>query len=1082
MGRSRLTYTEALRILARGDSRINKLDQALGGVIMAAAPFTAGAALALLEPKSVAIGLLRELTDTAPGRIKAAKGKAHYELLEAAHAVLVLSAFFDAFRETIGDRGFGELEIAAEEIEAITGRVSQAPAMPSAVRGFAENTEDVISYFNVLCDEVLSFVEGLAGWQRVGRANRKKLRDDVVDKARRHYEERFVRLSVDLPEFGFWNTLDEHAATRNALRELHDLLASTFKTQDQVGDVERKLARRWGDVLGEALWRTDKRIPGINFPSVADGFVSPRFRLAIADKDSMPADEHWWSDRPIVDDLGTFLAHHLAHPDSPRLPLVILGHPGAGKTMMAEVLAARLPVDGYTPVLVRLRRVNADAALYRQIETALGNTLDESVSWGQMCRESKTTKVVIFDGFDELIQATGVTQSGYIEQIAEFQDRAWRDGHSIIPIVTSRTLVMDRARIPDGCLLIKLEDFDNAQVASWVEAWNEANAVIPGFRPLTAAELLHHGELARQPLLTTLLAIYAVESGVERLDAEELSRSELYRRLLDSFVTRQVRDKAAKELDVADRVKRENALRRDLAVAAFAMFNRGQQFISGAELENDLRIFSPEDKATDPTDFQQPLSRAERTIAAFFFVHVAQAGVARRTFEFLHATFGEYLVAEYSVYLLREVAGEQKRLRERVFGGQVDDRAFRALLSHQPLLKRRPVVEFLSGMISQDERMDLREACLELLATSRNRGTVDGLEAYEPTPFDPVTRLAAYSANLVTMACAAGYATVKELSRGVEWESTVRLWRAGLDPEGQESVFGALWRAPEDKVELALTDEPEINIVELNTAKLIDDTIAEVRIRSGMSISPHSPLTAEQVAIHRRVVSLLAFRWPVPAFDRLTLYDEFEYVQLADAAEAVSMADATVTLLLKLLIEDGPWLPEEIVSRLVAAMFSSDVAVGDLPFFPALLIRCPFLISEDWLARDALPRSSVHAFLLRRGVEQVPEPYRLRLAAAASLHEASLNTDSFTSPDVVAEMLDWAITAELPNVLVRAMLDALDEYGPMAWGRVAPSQVVRLFRQREWAALDDEWLKNYRQCHPEPEGLSDEDRALLGYS
>jgi len=158
-----MTYPEALRILARGDSRIEKLDKALGGLIMAAAPFTAGAALALLESKSEAIGLLRELTDTAPARIKAAKGKTHYELLAAAHTVLVLSAFFDAFREAIGDRGFGELEIAAADVEAIKGHVTQTPPMPSAIRGFAETSEDLSGYFHNLFDEMLSFVEGLAG-------------------------------------------------------------------------------------------------------------------------------------------------------------------------------------------------------------------------------------------------------------------------------------------------------------------------------------------------------------------------------------------------------------------------------------------------------------------------------------------------------------------------------------------------------------------------------------------------------------------------------------------------------------------------------------------------------------------------------------------------------------------------------------------------------------------------------------------------------------------------------------------------------------------------------------------------------
>ncbi|HEX6686963.1 MAG TPA: AAA family ATPase, partial [Candidatus Limnocylindrales bacterium] len=539
MGRPRFTYAEALRILARGDARITKLDSALGGIILGAAPFTGGAALALLDAKSEAIKLLRELTDTAPARIKAAKGKAHYELLEAAHAVLALTAFFGAFRDTIGPR-FRDLELTHDDLEALDRQ--PVPPMPSAIRGFSENLVEVAGYFEVLFSLTLALVEGLAAWEQVGWADRMMLRREVVGKAQHYYHDHYVRLAADLPEFAFWTWMQEHAATRSALRELHDLLASTIKATGQTGDVERKLARRAGEVLEKPLWRTDSPVSGIAFPSVAEGFVSPRFRVTVADKASRPADETWWLDQPTAQDLGSFLTVQLTHPDSARHPLIILGHPGAGKTLMAEVLAARLPAESYTPILVRLRRVDADAELHRQLETALESTVRERVSWGQLCRENKATKVLILDGFDELIQATGVAQSGYLEQIAEFQQEAWRDGHSVIAIITSRTLVMDRARVPEGCTLVKLEDFDDTQLESWLEAWNGANRAIQGFRPLTVTELLRHGDLARQPLLTVLLAIYAADTVIDGAEAKALSRCELYKRLLDSFVARQIRD------------------------------------------------------------------------------------------------------------------------------------------------------------------------------------------------------------------------------------------------------------------------------------------------------------------------------------------------------------------------------------------------------------------------------------------------------------------------------------------------------------------------------------------------------------
>ena len=40
--------------------------------------------------------------------------------------------------------------------------------------------------------------------------------------------------------------------------------------------------------------------------------------------------------------------------------------------------------------------------------------------------------------------------------------------------MTSRIAVADRARLPDGGLAVRLEPFDERQVARWLEIWNAA--------------------------------------------------------------------------------------------------------------------------------------------------------------------------------------------------------------------------------------------------------------------------------------------------------------------------------------------------------------------------------------------------------------------------------------------------------------------------------------------------------------------------------------------------------------------------------------------------------------------------------
>lgn len=102
MARSRLTYREAVRLLTGGSDVTAVLGRLAGGALLVAAPF-AGSALALLDAKGEANQLLRDLVGRAPDRIRASRGKAHYELIEAAHTVLVLSSFFDALEELHGD-------------------------------------------------------------------------------------------------------------------------------------------------------------------------------------------------------------------------------------------------------------------------------------------------------------------------------------------------------------------------------------------------------------------------------------------------------------------------------------------------------------------------------------------------------------------------------------------------------------------------------------------------------------------------------------------------------------------------------------------------------------------------------------------------------------------------------------------------------------------------------------------------------------------------------------------------------------------------------------------------------------------
>jgi hypothetical protein len=199
------------------------------------------------------------------------------------------------------------------------------------------------------------------------------------------------------------------------------------------------------------------------------------------------------------------------------------------------------------------------------------------------------------------------------------------------------------ATIASGTPMIRLEEFDEHEIERWVEVWNATNAspVAAGrVRPLLQEDALAYRDLVAQPLLLLMSALYTADPAttLER----GLTSATLYERLFKTFLRREVA-----KLNLGNQAEREVEQRLwRLTVAVFGMFNRGGLYIMDTELGTDLAAF---DGAPDGDRV-----RGRRSIGEFFFVHASEAdthlrGEASRCFEFLHATFGEYLVARHVV-------------------------------------------------------------------------------------------------------------------------------------------------------------------------------------------------------------------------------------------------------------------------------------------------------------------------------------------------------------------------------------------------------------------------------------------------
>ncbi|MET7459049.1 AAA family ATPase [Nonomuraea sp. NPDC005501] len=844
-----LTYQGALSILGHYERpTVEKLDKLLGGAILSGGMLAGAIAIGVpnlaplaglaavwgwVDQKNEAMGLLRKVVNKVSDHLLGTNGYDRYQLITAAHTTVVAAAFFDALREWAGEKASLSLALSDDEREMlVTGKwrdsresffdaiYSTAIPAPSAIRGFEENVTHVRKWMEQLCGRTERFLGGLEAWNKMPKGSSMQV---VVDGAVEKYRTQYLQLASSVPEFLVWASMNEHASTRYQMRAIQaDLHAAIDSKSVALSRIERLLtvaaastragsrelmnivSRANKGALSDLIVPIDmaKQQEPISFPTVGQIYVDPYCRMARNNSTARPSSEEWWQKQSIHTDIDLILAAHITSVEATRLPLVVLGHPGAGKSLFTKVLAARLPVQSYTVVRVPLRRVSSDAPIFEQIQQALDHSTHKRVEWHELADESrKTIRVVLLDGLDELLQASALHRASYLLEVAEFQRREAEQQRPVVVVVTSRTLVADRVEIAEGTPLIRLEEFDRDQVASWLQSWNEENASLItegkiGVLSLEGAMRLR--ELSSQPLLLMMLALYSSDPSSPPLDAD-VSSSEVYRHLLENFLTREI-SKQGNALNSHQARDEVNDRLWHLSIAAFAMFNRGRQDTTDIELGNDIVALNGNRSMSIDT-----ATLGRDLVGRFFFIHTAEAQIegqrtARRSYEFLHATFAEYLVAAQIIEILKSlmyVANEYRR-----GATALNDDLLFALLSHQPIAIREQISSFLSEIfraLAPKDQEDVLRLLGMLLTSCRQRHMSERYSGYCPLPLDRVRQIGAYSANLVLLRIIFSEQAVQlsELfpvgdSPRASWASLVNLWRGSLDQNGWNAILDTL--------------------------------------------------------------------------------------------------------------------------------------------------------------------------------------------------------------------------------------------------------------------------------------------------
>jgi hypothetical protein len=811
MSRKLLGYEDAVKLLG-GESRLvaalGKLAGAgLAGVSLAGlAHGNVPAAIGMFELKDEIVSQGQEAVTTLRQRFTGLNRFERSELLEAAHAVLVVSAFFAALDDLDAELrtaiNSASLELTKPEQVALA-TVPSRPAsaglpelahqlitpgrIPGLDGGLVSRGRGLADYYTRLARIIRNFAAGTAAWDQRDETTRDRwslaVSEHLPRRALARYEEQLTRLAGEFPEFAFWAhrvgvqaILAELRAARSTSAQLETTLQTVTALLASVArgpgpaKVRSDLVARYRDQVARPIaGATAGNIPeGVGLPALRDLYINPSYKtLRLSRAEGIgQISEPGWRDTAAQRDLSAMVLEFLISTEATRVPLVLLGQPGAGKSVFTQMLAAELDPRDYLVVRVELRAVPSDTGIQEQIEAALESLTGRAVRWPDLAESAEDAQpVILLDGFDELLQASGVSHADFLERIQAFQEREAGLGRPAAVLLTSRTAVANQVRYPDGTLVARLEEFDPGQVGSWLDTWNRVNSA----RPLAAETALAQGELGHQPLLLFLLAFF--HSGGGDL-APGISQAHLYQRLFTSFVERDVR-----KLDAGlGESQQQLAVQRDLdllSMVAFAMFNRGRQSVTETDLIADLTAMQYEQPgATGAAARAAALSTAERIAGRFFFrllVHRDQAmsgqQAVRSTYEFLHASFGEFLVARWVVGELGRLGEQARRAADDLDPPPLDDSKLYALLSVTVLsMREQRVLDFIADLLAEKEPGEL--AALRALTGKLFRACLqprshDRYPQYQPAVRTAPAFYAAHSANLVLLLLLIGEAQAR---------------------------------------------------------------------------------------------------------------------------------------------------------------------------------------------------------------------------------------------------------------------------------------------------------------------------------
>ncbi|MCI8527029.1 MAG: hypothetical protein HFF17_14230 [Oscillospiraceae bacterium] len=817
---------------------------------------SAGASLA-------GIGAGKAVKDAAENAFSLFKHKSYedyytrYEQMQIAQVMLIYASYFDTISQYLPNEN-GEVELSpdirlelaqaslksyCQKLESSAKKQQSLPrlleeeiSLPNPTETFAQYEMRLLGFYCVLNEQFIKFFEQLPFW--------KSLRDDrnLLDKAQKEffrenlnnlpkqavstYRREYFTLSKTFPDFAVWANHEEHRRLEEQIdvgfTHIADRLRQCCYFIEQRSNIAaaamEQYHRKYINYLQSPIidHSADFDTSGVVFPTKRDIFIPQSFKAITYHNNMTLESKDSWRTEKSREEIGKYIHSILSHPTYGQNPLLILGHPGAGKTLLCHMLAAQVLFAEYHVIIIRLRDTAAEDDITQQINSQIARDLGDNCRWNDI-RNAELDKAVllIFDGYDELLQASGKTYSNYLNEIARFQSEQ-RNIHRMLVrcIVTSRVTLIDKASIPENSQVLHLNAFDNTRIQRWIDIWNSKNESFFTSQKANKLEITSDSkvkDLARQPLLLLMLALYTM-NGNDLRGQTDISYAELYYKLIRDFVIRE-NEKDTTFGRLTDQKKKEAIYKslRNLGIVALGMYNRKQLVIRSTELKVDLAFLSCGEV---PSDFEDAytLEKEDKLIGSFFFVHSSKSIVRTDRFpikvsayEFLHNTFGEFLTAYYILDVVFRLARRQLNDTEmgETFSWPNDlEREWHTCLAYVPLCTRPVVLNMIhefSPLLAKERQLNKEyiQIALDALFSGEIRRLISGglfaclnkTLSVQGNPFkhpELTMHVSTYSINLILLrstVCTDSFVFTDRLGTKSDWNKMTRLWRYAFSEE-----------------------------------------------------------------------------------------------------------------------------------------------------------------------------------------------------------------------------------------------------------------------------------------------------------